>query len=56
MSCFSAGPPDPGSVCIGMALLTGLSVSLMAMVAALAASLNTYIISCVTFCSSAIFL
>ena len=49
-----AGPSDCLAACTSMALLTGLPASFMAMVAALAASITTHVMTCVMLYSAAI--
>ena len=54
VDCFTAGPSDVGAACTGLALLTSLFASHMAMMAVLVASIPASIIACVIFCSAAI--
>ena len=54
MGCFSAGPQDLGTVCTFLAFLTGLSPSLMAMMAASKASVTAYIIAYAMPCLAAL--
>ena len=54
VSCFSAGPPDLGIVCVVLALLTKLSAFLTVIIVALAASIAAFVTAYVMFCSAAI--
>ena len=55
MGYLRAGLPDLGAACSSLALLTGLSASVMAMMAALAALITVCIIGHVMLHSTAIF-
>ena len=52
---FYAGPPDLSTVCTDLALLTGLCASVMSLMTALVALIDTFIIAFVMFCLAAIF-
>ena len=52
--CFSDGPPDLGTACSGLALLTEVA-SLLVIMAALVALITVCAIACVMLCSAAIF-
>ena len=55
VGCLSLGPPDLGITCIGLALLTGLSAPLTAIIAVLTALIAACIIAYVMLCSMTIF-
>ena len=48
--CFSAGPPVPGITCTALAVFTGFSSSLSAIISALATSMGVSKIACITLC------
>ena len=53
---FESGLPNLVAVCIGLALLTGLSASLTAIIAALVASIAAHIVAWFMLCSATIFI
>ena len=54
IACLRVGPPILGITCADLSAFTGVSASLIAIIAALAASMVVCVIACIRFCLAVI--